>query len=105
MQKLSVSEFRDFCEKIPQRRFIFDSINQDWCAVTETMKIKQNFDGVKINFNPNTICLFSSVGRLIFERVKYIRMEEPSMLGIVFTIVCGDFSTNTNNKSYTIIAA
>lgn len=104
MQKLSVREFKDFCGKIPQHRFIFDSVNQDWCTVGETMKIKQNFDGVKINFNPNTICLCSSFGKLIFERVKYIRIEEPSMLGVVFTIVCGDFSTNANNKSYTIIA-
>lgn len=105
MQKLSILEFRDLCNNMPQCCYIYDSINQDWNTVGDTMKIKQNFDGIKINFNPNTICLISSFGRLIFERVKYIRIEEPSILGLVFTVVCGDFSTNDNNKSYTIIAA
>lgn len=105
MQKLSVLEFRNFCDKMSQCHFIFDSVNQDWFTVGETMKIKQNFDGVKISFNPNTICLYSSFGKLIFERVKYIEIGKPSMLGVVFTIVCGDFLTNNNNKLYTIIAA
>lgn len=105
MQKLSVCEFRDFCDKMPQNHFIFDSINQNWCTVGETMKIKENFDYIKISLNPNTIYLCSSFGKLTFERVKYIEIGEPSILGIVFTVVCGDFSTNLNNKSYTIIAS
>lgn len=105
MQRLSVLEFKSFCEEMSQHCFIFDSVNQDWSTIDETMKIKQNYDKVKISFNPNTIYLYSSFGKLIFERVKYIEIGEPSLLGIVFNIVCGDFLTNKNNKSYTIIVA
>lgn len=105
MQKLSVREFRDFCVKLPQYHIIFDSVNQDWCTVGDTMKIKHDFDSVKISFNPNTIYLCSPFGTMRLERVKRVEMDEPSMLGAVFTIVCGDFSTNNNDKSYTIIVA
>lgn len=105
MQKLSFREFKNYCDKLSHCRFIFDSVNQDWCTVGETMKIKHDFDNLKISFNPNTVHLCSSLGKLIFERVKYIEMCEQSMLGAVFNIVCGDSSTNTCDKSYTIIVA
>lgn len=105
MQKLSIRQFSDFLAKLPQYRIIYDSVNQDWCTVGETMKIKHEFDNIKISFNPNTIYLCSYFGTMRFERVKHITMDEPSILGEVFTIVCGDFSSNDNNKSYTIIVA
>lgn len=104
MRKLSVREFKDLCENLPQHGFNFDSINQDWYSASETMKLKQEFSSIKISFNPNTIYLCSSLGCLKFERVKYIRIEEPSLLGTIFTIVCGDLITNTSNKAYTLIA-
>lgn len=103
MQKLSIREFKNFCDKLSHCRFIFDSVNQGWCTVGETMKIKAVFDNLIISFNPNTVHLCSSLYELIFERVKHIEMCEPSMLGAVFNIVCGDSSTNKNDKSYTII--
>lgn len=105
MQKLSVREFGDFCAQLPQKRIIFDSVNQDWCAVENTMKIKHYFDNIKISFNPNTVFLCSSLGTTRFERVKYIVIDEPSLLGAVFTIVCGDSFTKDKDKSYTLIVA
>ncbi len=103
MQKLSVREFKEYCDDLSPHSFIFDSVNQDWCTTGETMKIKLVFDNLKISFNPNTIYLSSVSSKVLFERVKYVQVCEPSLLGAVFTIVCGDFSSNNRNKSYTII--
>lgn len=99
MQKLSVREFKEYCDKLVPHRFIFDTENQEWCNIGETLKIKLVFGSIIINFNPNTICLSSPLGKIIFERVKYIEMGDTSMIGAVFTIVCAGY----NDKSYTIV--
>ena len=104
MQKLSLREFKDFYNKQRNPHIIFDSVNQNWASTEDTMKIKAVFDTVKINFNPNTICLYSSILDTIkFSRVKYVEMGEPSLLGLVFDVVCGDVLTTDNDKNYTII--
>lgn len=105
MQKLSVREFKDFCGQQQNLRIILDSVNQNWATVRDTMKIKAVFDSVKISFNPNTVYLCSPLGTIRFDRVKYVEMDEPSLLGAVFSVVCGDISTTDNDKSYTIIVA
>lgn len=101
MQKLSVREFKNLCDQKSNRKFIFDSVNQNWCKVGETMKIKLEFDNFVISFNPNTVRLRSPAGEVVFERVRYIEECEPSLLGDVFNIVCGF----ARAKSYTIIVA
>lgn len=105
MQKLSVREFENFFNSFPSAHVILDSVNQSWFTISETMQIKAEFDDVKISLNPNSMRLGSKTGSVILNRVKYIEIEEPSLLGSVFSVVCGDASNNNNNKSYTIIVA
>lgn len=104
MQKLSLREFKDFYSNQSNPHIIFDSVNQNWTTTKDTMCIKAVFDNIKINFTPNTICLYSSNFNTIqFSRVKYIEMDEPSMLGFVFNIICGDKLTINDDKCYTLI--
>lgn len=105
MQKISVCEFKKHLNTTPPHRVIFDSINQDFDETNETMRIKVEFDNIIINLNPNTIFLHSPLSALWFRKVQYIEIGEPSLLGAVYNVVCGDLSPDAGTKSYTIIVA
>lgn len=103
MQNLSVREFKNVCDTLSPKQFIFLSENQDWSRVDHTIKVKLTFKIMMIAFNPNAICLQSSTDYLCLDRVKSIKMNE-SILGLVFTVICGDSGSNSNDVAYTIIA-
>lgn len=105
MQKLSLREFKNTCDSLSFNKFTFFSENQSWDKVGHTIKVKMTFKIALIAFNPNIICFKDADNYLCLNRVKCIKMkEENSMIGRVFTIVCGDFSNADNDISYTIIA-
>lgn len=104
MQKLSVWEFKEYCDNLSPRRYIFNSENQEWSRVEDTIRIKVEFGNMIISFNPNTIYLKSKNDFISLERVKYVKLSEKSLLGEVFTIVCGNSLNSLSDKSYTIIA-
>ena len=56
-----------------------------------------------ISFNPNIISLLSSNGIVSFERVKYIKDYEESVLGRVFGVVCGNCTDDNQDRTYTIV--
>ena len=104
MQNLSVREFKSMCESISPTKFIFASKNQEWDKVNHTIKVNLSFKIMMIAFNPNTICFKNADNTLCLERVKYIKVDdENSLIGAVFTVVCGDFFSDTNDICYTII--
>ncbi len=105
MQNLSVREFKNVCDTLSPSKFIFTSENQQWDKVNHTIKVSLSFKIMLIAFNPNTICFKNADNALCLERVKYIRVnDENSLIGAVFTIVCGDFSSSDSDVSYTIVA-
>lgn len=105
MQNLSVREFKNMCDTLSPKQFIFLSENQPWNKVEHTIKVKLTFKIMLIAFNPNAICFKNSDDFICLDRVKRIKMsDEKSMLGTIFTIICGDLNNNFNDVSYTIIA-
>ena len=104
MRKITVREFKDYCDAVSPKCIIFSDENQDWNTVRDTLRIKLNFDNLKISFNPNIIHLLSYNGTVSLERVKYIKEYEPSLLGSVFGVVCGDLSNDDHDRTYTIVA-
>lgn len=105
MQNLSVREFKQKCECIAPKQYIFASINQAWNRVEDPMKLEMSFQIMLIAYNPNAICFKNSSGLMCLERVKKISLDdETSPLGVIFTIVCGDSSGQDHDVSYTIIA-
>ena len=103
MRKISVREFKNYCDEASPRHFIFADDNQDWHSVNNTLRIKLEFDKLKISFNPNTICLSSSNGTVSFERVKHIKELEQSLLGRAFGVVCGNISNNNEDRTYVVV--
>ena len=53
------------------------------------MRMEFEFNSISVSYNPNIIRLSLGSNYMSFERVKYIRIEESSILGTVYTIVCG----------------
>ena len=105
MQNLSVREFKSLCDSISPKQFIFSSENQDWNKVEHNIRVKTTYTIMMIGFNPNTICLKNSTDYLCLDRVKGIKLnDERSMLGMIFTVICGDSGNNLNDIGYTIIA-
>ena len=103
MKNLSIREFSEVCRTRGLTRFILTSDNQSNYLINNTLKLDLIFDVALVAFNPNVICLKNANGLVCFERVKHIRMKtDSSPLGIKFTIICGDFSSNNNDISYTI---
>lgn len=105
MVKLSVREFEKLCDVLSPREFVFFSENQSWNMMEHTLKVKLTFKIMLIAFNPNTICFKNHTDFLRLDRVKCVKMmSDTSMLGSIFTIICGDSNDNINDVAYTIIA-
>lgn len=104
MSNLSVREFKEVCDTLSAKQFIFSSENQPWNRVEHTIKAKLTFTIMLIALNPNSICFKNNDNTLYLERVKGVVMsDEKSVLGEVFTIICGDSVNDLNDVSYTII--
>ena len=103
MQKISINEFKEYCDKISPNDIIFSYENQNLCNIYETLKMSLVFHELKISFNPNIISMSDGIGSVSFERVKHIKVYEPSLLGVVFGVVCGDQSNNKKDRTYKIV--
>ena len=103
MQKISLSEFSRCCSAQPYTRFILSTDNQAWDKIDNTMRMEFEFNSISVSYNPNIISLSLGSNYMSFERVKYIKIEESSILGTVYTIVCGNPSVKSDDF-YTIIA-
>ena len=106
MKKISLSEFRDYCADRHFNNFIFSSENQARRSVESSISMSLKFNTIKFVFNPNIIYLKNIYNDdfLKLNRVKVIKIsEESSLLGEVFTVVCGDSSEESNDKEYTLI--
>ena len=97
MQKISLSEFSRCCSAQSYTRFILSTDNQAWDKIDNTI------NSISVSYNPNIIRLSLGSNYMSFERVKYIKIEESSTLGTVYTIVCGNPSVKSDDF-YTIIA-
>ena len=105
MKKLSLPEFKDYYCAHAFDKIIYSSVNQAWYSIDTTISANFVFNNMIMAFNPNIIYLKSGENSLSLNKVKVIRLhEEESLLGKVFTVVCGDSLCQNNNKEYTLIA-
>lgn len=105
MQKLSLSEFRDYCGTHQFDRIIYSSSNQTQRNIDDITSLNFVFNRMIMTFNPNIIYLKNGENSLRLNKVKAIRLsEEESLLGKVFTVICGDSFSENDDKEYTLIA-
>lgn len=105
MKKMSVREFKDFCEQESTSQYIFDTGNQSWNRVEDPLRLKLVFHTMLVAFSPNAICFRGGENSLCLQRVRNIRMtEEKTALGWVFHIVCSGLSDCQTDRTYTVVA-
>lgn len=105
MKNLSVREFKDLCSSLSPQQFIFSTENQSWNDTKYSVKMKKTFTRMLVALSPNAICFKNQDDYMCFDRVKFVKVcKEKSILGMIFTIVCGELNNNSNDISYTLIA-
>lgn len=105
MKKLSLPEFRDYCNTHLFHSIIFATSNQSWKSFDSTMTIGYSFSRMIISFNPNVIYLKDKGNSMQFNRIKEVKLNEKKCaLGTIFTLVCGNSSGNkTEDMEYTLV--
>lgn len=102
MQILSLSEFKKYLSKAAIKSFIFSTENQS--LKDDIIDVRLTFKEVFIMFSPNIMFFKDGSNSLRVDRVKKIRLsEEPSVLGEVFTIICGNIGDEIHDKELTFI--
>lgn len=103
MQKLSISQFQCLCKQKSYGEFIYSFENQT--AILSSFCPKFCFTDILISHCiDNSICFYSDNNYLQLTSVKHIIVEENSILGVVFTVVCVENSQLFPEINYTFIA-
>lgn len=104
MKKLSLSEFRDYCNTHLFNTIIFATSNQSWHYVDYPVAAGLEFSRMTISFNPNIIYLKDKKNSIQFNKIKEVKLDDAKcVLGTIFTLVCGDSKSKSNDIEYTLI--
>lgn len=104
MKILSISEFKNLCNKLSPSEFIISTDNQRFDSTECGMKCDLAFPAIAISSNPSTICFKGKNDSYIkLSRIKHIKKREDSLLGEVFDIICIGFLNENKEYSYTVI--
>lgn len=101
--KLSIVDFKKYCDELSPTSYNFDIHNQPWKQDIDTCSMSFKFDRIIFTFNPNRICLTlgerNFFGKFVnywrFERVKYVVFKEEIAGSKVFQIICGNNEKDT----------
>lgn len=105
MDKVSVSELRDYFEKHRPKQIIFTSENQSWYDAAAPCKVELIFSTARVSLNPALLVLESAAGTLCLDRVRFAEIDcKSSVLGTVIQVHCGgDESSNKDGAAYTLV--
>ena len=107
MDRMTLRDFKRYCENKQFREIKFDRCNQDWRAGAIPVGFQFVFKQIMVSTAPDVGGVFlGEGGSLVYmERVKYIEVDpDLSVLGTTIRIVCGDTLGNRNNIHYILIA-
>lgn len=107
MDRMTLGDFKRYCENKQFREIKFDRCNQKWRAGAIPVGFQFVFKQIMVSSAPDVGGVFlGEGGSLVYmERVKYIEVDsESSVLGTIICIVCGDTLGNRNNTHYILIA-
>lgn len=104
MNILSITEFKNLCDKLSPREIIVSSDNQNMDLVEYGINYSLTFSTINVLLNPSLIYLKNKNDSYIqFGRIKHIKQYKNSLLGNVFDIVCTGFLDTNNESSHTVI--
>lgn len=92
-KKLTPAGFRRTVEEKDFHTILFDTDNTPWEERDDTLYIRQTFSDVRVFLDPvlgSSVAMKGETGNVSLRKVRYVEQEEPSRLGEVFRVVCGD---------------
>lgn len=105
MQKLTVTQFRRYCEDHGLNHFTYDTNLQPWDSVFNPVRMIAGYNLMSTFLAPASICFRNKDGILCFESVKYVQLIKGCRDSIaVFHIVCCNTSFDGSETSYRIDA-
>lgn len=104
MKKLSIEEFKLFCNELSPKEFIVSAGSLHSDISENGLMYTLTFPRMIITSNPNIISFLDKNNHYMqFSRVKYIKQQEDSLLGKVFSIICTGFVDEGKEYSYNVI--
>lgn len=105
MKKLSLPEFRDFCNNGSFRKIIYATCNQQRNNTGTLSAFSLEFSKMQFTFNPDIIYLTDRKNSMRLNNVKGVKIhDEKSLLGTVFTVICGGSGSLLGIEEHTLIA-
>lgn len=102
--KMTIGDFKRYCDTNAPQHIVFCSDNQIWNRVECPVKFSLAFSQIYTELAPNAIYLKDGDNCLWLNKVKYFLVwQEPSPLGMVVDVVCGDRKSNEQDTRYTLI--
>lgn len=103
-KRLSVREFKTYCENHQLGTVIFSTENQDWHSVSDPFKIRASFEIVLISEHPSLVFLKSETTEFCIDRVRYVEIETgKTPLGSIIVVYCGGANYKNPKVTYTFI--
>lgn len=106
MKKMSLMEFKEYCEQISIKRFLFSSEYQpDNSPLGLELSFEQSYTSVSVFLAPNTIAFQDdNHNQLVFEGVKYVNISEKNKgYKAVCEIFCNDAHSSCCGATYIIV--
>lgn len=106
MKKFSLTEFKEYCERIQPKQFLFSSEYQpDNSPLGLELTFLQSYIFASVFLAPNSIAFRNNKqSQLVFEGVKYVNIiEEADECKTVCEIVCNNTHSRCCDAIYVIV--
>ena len=104
-KRMSVRNFKEFCERSPLQEIVFSAENQNWYRESNPCKLQLTFPTMLIGEHPNLICLKSDHGNILFDQIQYVEVDTGGpMPWTEITVFCGGEYPWQEDVAYTLIA-
>lgn len=97
MEKLSISEFLNYCKEMNPSSYKFSTFDQSSTVFGWNISMTSIYDSLIVCFSPKRIIFKNSKGaNLILKGVKYVLHQDFGQIGQAFDFVCVDKGDSTN---------
>lgn len=104
MRRLTLKEFSESPSLSSVHKYILFSDNQKWRSIDDIIRFDIVFSDISIGFNPNTVSFKNGSDCVVsLQKIKFVTLDENSVIGTVFTFVCESQSESPNHNKYTFV--
>jgi len=99
MEKLYLSQFKDWYEKNCPIRFTFKTRKQRGCELVR-QTISMHFNEIAISLSPNRLFFINPSGDMCINGVKYVQIAEQWPFGTTVRVVAGEINRSIHDECF-----